>query len=166
MLQRVHAPGTVIIGLGNPLRGDDGVGVRVAQVLAMQALPGDVEVVDGGTQGLGIVNLMEGRQRVILVDAANVGRAPGEFVLFRLDEVGLLGDDHSISIHSAGLRDALLLAQALQILPDEVLIVGIQPAHLEWDGGLSPEVEAVIPQIAGTILREIGGNNAWRTRKS
>jgi len=165
-MQHVHAPGTVIIGLGNPLRGDDGVGVRVAQVLAGQVLPGDVEVVDGGTQGLGIVNLMEGRQRVIVVDAANVGRTPGEFVLFRLDEIGLLGDDHSISIHSAGLRDALLLARALQILPDEVLIVGVQPAHMEWDHSLSPEVEAAVPQIADTILREIGGNNAWRMRKS
>ena len=52
---------TLIIGLGNPLRGDDGVGVRVVQAFAEQALPAGVEVVDGGTQGLGIVNLMEGR---------------------------------------------------------------------------------------------------------
>jgi hydrogenase maturation protease len=50
-------PATVVIGLGNPLRGDDGVGVRVAQMLATQSLPDDVEVIDGGTQGLGIVTL-------------------------------------------------------------------------------------------------------------
>ena len=67
-------PSSLIIGLGNPLRGDDGVGVRVVQALAERALPAGVEVVDGGTQGLGLVSLLEGQKRVILVDAADVGK--------------------------------------------------------------------------------------------
>ncbi|NIV31968.1 MAG: hydrogenase maturation protease, partial [Anaerolineae bacterium] len=59
-----HAPSpeTLIIGLGNPLRGDDGIGVRVVQMLADEALPESVEVVEGGTLGLGLVSLMEGRR--------------------------------------------------------------------------------------------------------
>ena len=147
--------GTLVLGLGNPMRGDDGVGIRVIQSLAGQALPDGVEVVDGGTQGLGIVSLMEGRQRVIVVDAANVGKAPGEFVCFPPADAHLLGDDPHLSIHDAGLRDALLLAQVLQVLPDEVLIVGVQPAHLDWEDDLSPEVEAAVPQIVGYILDEL-----------
>jgi hydrogenase maturation protease len=150
---------TLVIGLGNPMRGDDGIGLRVIESLAGQALPDGVEVVDGGTQGLGIVNLMEGRQRVIMVDAANVGKAPGEFVCFTPAEARLLGDDQYLSVHSAGLRDALLLARVLQVLPDEVVIVGVQPAHLDWDDGLSPEVEAAIPQIVGRILDELGAGS-------
>jgi hydrogenase maturation protease len=150
---------TLVIGLGNPMRGDDGIGLRVIESLAGQALPDGVEVVDGGTQGLGIVNLMEGRQRVIMVDAANVGKAPGEFVCFTPAEARLLGDDQHLSVHSAGLRDALLLARVLQVLPDEVVIVGVQPAHLDWDDGLSPEVEAAIPQIVGRILDELGAGS-------
>ena len=164
---------TLIIGLGNPLRGDDGVGVRVAQILGNRTLPDDVEVLDGGTQGLGIVNLMEGRQRVILVDAAEMGRSPGEFVRFELSEVHLLGDgvetastprgvgtaltprDAHLSVHAAGLRDALALAQALQMLPPEIIIFGVQPLNLEWESALSPFVEAVLPDLVAAILAEV-----------
>ncbi len=150
------SPSTLIIGLGNPLRGDDGVGICVAQKLAEQVLPAGVEVVDGGTQGLGLVNLMEGQQRVILVDAADVGRSPGQFVRFTLAEVRLLGADRHLSVHAAGLREALLLAQALKMLPPEVIIFGVQPRHLEWDDAqglrLSPEVEATLPDLIAAIL--------------
>lgn len=154
---------TLVLGLGNPLRGDDGVGVRTAQLLAAQALPPGVEVVDGGTQGLGVVNLMEGRQRLIVVDAADVGRAPGQFVRFTLAETRLLGDpdqqdasdDRHLSVHAAGLRDALLLAGALKMLPDEVIIFGVQPATLEWDRTLSPEVEATLPGLIAAVLNEL-----------
>ena len=146
---------TLIVGLGNPLRGDDGVGVRIVQLLAAQELPDGVEVVNGGTQGLELVSLMEGWQQVILVDAANVGKTHGEFVRFRLDEARLLGSDEQVSVHAAGLRDALLLAQALQVLPEEVVIYGVQPANLDWDAELSPQVEAAIPEIAGCILDEL-----------
>jgi hydrogenase maturation protease len=148
-------PATLVIGLGNPLRGDDGVGVRVAQMLAEQALPPGVEVIDGGTQGLGIVNLMEGWQRVIVVDAADVGRSPGQFVRFTLDEARLLGDDQHLSIHVAGLRGALLLAQALKMLPDEVIIFGVQPANLEWESTLSPQIEATLPDLIEAVLVEL-----------
>lgn len=148
-------PATLVIGLGNPLRGDDGVGVRVAQILAEQTLPPGVEVVDGGTQGLGIVNLMEGWQRVILVDAAEVGKVPGQFVRFSLDEAQLLGDDQHVSVHTAGLRDALLLAQVLKMLPGEVIIFGVQPANLKWDSALSPQVEATLPDLIDAVLAEL-----------
>ncbi len=159
--ERHSLPATLVIGLGNSLRGDDGVGVRVAQILAAQALPDDVEVVDGGTQGLGIVNLMEGRQRVILVDAADVGIDSGEFVRFTLDEARLLGDDRHLSVHAAGLRDALLLAQALEVLPDEVVIFGVQPVNLEWDSTLSPQVEAALPSLVAAVLAEVAVSGQW-----
>jgi hydrogenase maturation protease len=149
------AQDTLIVGLGNPLRGDDGVGVRVAQLLAATELPVGVEVVDGGTQGLELANLMEGWQRVILVDAANLGQVQGQFLRFSLDETRLLDTHEPVSIHAAGLRDALLLAQALGVLPGEVIIYGVQPASLDWDTVLSPEVEAAVPEIAGCILDEL-----------
>jgi hydrogenase maturation protease len=151
-------PNTLIIGLGNPLRGDDGVGVRVAGALVGQVLPGGVEVVDGGTPGLELVNLMEGWPRVILVDAANVGREPGQFVRFSLDEARLLGDDERISIHAAGLRDALLLAEVLGTLPEEVVIFGVQPACLDWQEGLSLQVEAALPDLVQSILNKVGSS--------
>jgi hydrogenase maturation protease len=152
---------TAIIGLGNPLRGDDGVGVRVVEVLAAHPLPQHVEVIDGGTQGLGVVNLMEGRQRVVLVDAANLGETPGEFIRFTLDEVDLsggsgpLGGGQHLNIHYAGLREALLLARALRTLPPEVVIFGVQPASVDWESTLSSEVEAALPGLIDAILDEV-----------
>jgi hydrogenase maturation protease len=131
------------------------VGVRVAEALAVRQLPKDVEVVDGGTQGLGLVSLMEGRRRVIVVDAANVGRTPGQFVRFTLDEVLLTGPDRHLNVHYAGLRDALLLADALGMLPQEVVVFGVQPASIEWDSVLSPEVEAALPGLIDAVLTEI-----------
>ena len=133
------------------------MGVRVAQTLAERALPAGVEVVDGGTQGLGIVSLMEGHQRVIFVDAAEIGQAPGQFVRFTFEDVRsghvrLLGDDQSISVHAASLRDALLLAQALDCLPDEVIIFGVQPASIDWDEGLSPQVEDSLSRLVDEVL--------------
>jgi hydrogenase maturation protease len=147
---------TLVIGLGNPLRGDDGVGLRIADLLAGQGLPEGVEVVHGGTGGLDLVNWIEGWRRVIIIDAADVGRVPGGFVRFTLDEGHLLGDDQHLSIHAAGLRDALLLAEVLGILPNEVIVYGVQPAHLDWDDTLSPAVEAAIPQIFRSVLDELG----------
>lgn len=150
-----HGSATLIIGLGNPLRGDDGVGVCVVQKLMAHPLPPGVAVVDGGAQGLGLVNLMAGQQRVILVDAADVGRSPGQFVRFTLAEARLLGPDQHLSVHAAGLRDALLLAEALEMLPSEVIIFGVQPRHLDWDEALSPEVEAILPNLIAAILAEV-----------
>jgi hydrogenase maturation protease len=135
------------------------VGVRVVEVLAERTLPLGVEVVDGGAQGLGLVSLMEGRRRVIFVDAADLGQAPGQFVRFTFDDVRsgsvrLLGDEHSISVHAAGLRDALLLAQALGCLPEEVIIFGVQPGNLDWEEGLSPQVEGILPHLIENVVAE------------
>lgn len=156
----VPVPATLVVGLGNPLRGDDGLGVRVAQLLAAgpsaRDLPADIEVVDAGTPGLGLVPLLEGRRRAIVIDAADMGRAPGEFVRFALDEARLLGEDEGhFSVHAAGLREALLLAQALDILPDEMVFFGMQPARVEWEAGLSPQVEAALPELVEAVLREV-----------
>ena len=154
-------PVTAVIGLGNPLRGDDGVGVRVVELLAARQLPSAVKVIDGGTQGLGVVNLMEGHQRVILVDATNIGEAPGEFIRFTLDEVDLLagssplGGGQHLNVHYAGLRDALLLAQALGTLPQTVVVFGVQPANTDWESRLSPEVEAGLAGLIDAILDEV-----------
>lgn len=153
------------MGLGNPLRGDDGVGVRVVEMLAQGSLPDGVEVVDGGTLGLGLVPLLEGWQRVIFVDAADVGQAPGQFVRFLPEEARLLGDSQHIAIHEAGLRDALLLAQALDVLPKQVIVFGVQPAKLDWDSTLSPEVEAALPSLIAAIQTELSDRRLRNTEE-
>jgi hydrogenase maturation protease len=66
-----------------------------------------------------------------------------------------LGTDSHLSVHAAGLREALLLAQALDVLPDEVIIFGVQPANLEWSSALGAQVKAALPRLVEAVLAEI-----------
>ncbi|MCX7854479.1 MAG: hydrogenase maturation protease [Anaerolineae bacterium] len=144
---------TLILGLGNPLRGDDGIGPRVVAELLRRGLPDGVEAVDGGTSGLDLLHLLEGWERVIIVDAAELGREPGEFLRFTPEDARLVGSLVSLSSHTAGLADALALARALgQKLPD-IVIYGVQPERMDWEEGLSPAVEVALPDLIEEILR-------------
>ncbi|MGQ9466463.1 MAG: hydrogenase maturation protease [Anaerolineae bacterium] len=145
----------LILGLGNPLRGDDGVGPRVVAELLRRGLPDGVAAVDGGTGGLDLLHLLEGWERVVIVDAAILGRNPGEFLRFAPEEAHLVRSLASLSSHTVGLADALALARALgQKLPD-IVIYGVQPERMDWEEGLSPALEAALPQIVTAILEEI-----------
>ncbi len=122
----------LILALGNPLRGDDGVGQAVLEVLQQRALGPQVELVDSGTAGLESVLLLKGRLRVIIIDAADFGAKPG--TVRRLD---LTAKDlesrpvNSESLHAAGLLEALVLATALGVLPAQVTLFGVQPRILD-----------------------------------
>ncbi len=155
-LSLIPCPLTLVIGLGNPLLGDEGVGVRVVEELRGLQLPDGVEVLEGGTAGLGLLALMEGYQRVIVVDAADMGHSPGHVVRFTPSEVQFKKTDASLSLHQIGLGEVLALAEALEMAPDELIIIGVQPGRIEGVAGLRPEVEGVIPKIIEIILDELG----------
>ena len=145
----------LILGLGNPLLGDEGIGVRVAEELQGLELPDGVTVVEGGTAGLGLIGLMEGYQKVIIVDAADMGHPPGCVVRFTPLEAQLKTVEAPLSLHQIGLGEALTLAEALEVAPAERIIIGVQPSQVEMGAGLSPEVERAIPKIIRTILGEL-----------
>ena len=145
----------LILGLGNPLLGDEGIGVRVVEELKGLELPDGVTVVEGGTAGLGLIGLMEGYQRVIIVDAADMGHPPGRVVRFTPLEARFKTAEAPLSLHQIGLGEVLALAEALEVAPAELVIIGIQPSRIEGGVGLSPEVEGAIPQIIRIILDEL-----------
>jgi hydrogenase maturation protease len=142
----------LILGLGNPLQGDDGVGCRVAQELEQHTLPDDVEVMDGGTPGVGLVNLLEGRRRVIIVDAAEMGRAPGSVVRFRPEDVTLTGSAQRFSLHRSGVADALALARELNLALPEIVVFGVQPEQVGWSQSLSLQVQAAVTQVVRAVI--------------
>ena len=146
---------TLVLGLGNPLLGDEGIGVRVAEELKRLELPDGVSVVEGGTAGLRLIGLMEGYQRVIIVDAAEMGQPPGHVVRFTPSEVHFKTVETPLSLHQIGLVEALALAEALEVAPDELVIIGVQPGRIEEGVGLSSEVEGAIPQIVRMVLDEL-----------
>ena len=148
-------PSVLILGLGNPLRGDDGIGCRVVEELVRRGLPDGVEALDGGAAGLGLLNLGEGGERVVVVDAAEMGRGPGEIVRFTLADVRLASTPDRFSFHHAGLSEALALADALGRALPELVIFGVQPVRVGWGEGLSPAVEAALPALVAAVLAEI-----------
>lgn len=145
----------LILGLGNPLQADDGVGCRVIEALEGWELPPDVEALDGGTPGIGLLHLLEGCRRAIIVDAAEMGLPPGTIVRFRPDEVTLTGSAGRFSLHRTAVADALALAEALGEPLPEMVFYGVQPGRIGWGETLSPEVAAAVPQLVQAILREV-----------
>lgn len=154
-----HASGVVrpvlILGLGNPLQADDGVGCRAVEALERCPLPADVEVLDGGAPGVGLLHLLEGRRRAVIVDAAEMGRRPGEIVRFRPEEVTLTGSSARFSLHRTAVADALALARALNLPLPEITFYGVQPGRVGWSDGLSPEVAAAVPALIEALLAEV-----------
>lgn len=146
---------TLILGVGNTLYGDDGLGVRVAELLAQERLPAGVVVEEAGLNGVDLVIKMEGWQRVILIDAVQMGAKPGTWRRLKPEEVQLMAEEQGLSLHEGGIASALELAQALGKLPGEIVIYGVEPEVLEVREGLSSSVQAAIPELTQHILEEI-----------
>ena len=145
----------LVLGLGNPLLGDEGVGVRVIEELKGLDLPDGVALVDGGTTGLGLISVMEGYQRVIVVDAADMGQPPGRVVKFAPSEVQFRMANDPLSLHQVGFGEVLALAEALGVSPPHLTIIGVQPDRIGVGEEMSPEVEQAIPQCIGLVLGEL-----------
>ena len=159
---------TIVLALGNPLRGDDGIGIAVINALeADPRLPKAVDLIDGGTPGVDTSLLLQGYHRAIIVDAAEMGLPPGTWAQFVLNDNAILKPndmDQPISVHSAGLAEALELGYTLGILPDDITIYGIQPSTIGWSNGLSNPVQEAIPAVCSAILENLhraeGGNSS------
>ena len=147
---------TLVLSLGNPLRGDDGVGTAVLTLLAAYPIiPPGVVLLDGGTPGLETVLLLEGYQKVIIIDAADMGLTPGAWRRFSSAKLAPQEANLTGTLHQAGLAEALELAEALNMLPDEVIIFGVQPSEIGWEPGLSVGVETAVTEVCKAIVEEI-----------
>ncbi len=152
---------TLVIGLGNPILGDDGVGWRVVEEIARQtANKPEVEVDCVSLGGLSLMERLTGCERVILVDSIFTGEKPiGTVSQFALSDIPDLTAGHSASAHDTSLHNALNLGRGMDIpLPrdEDVLIVAIEAENVyDFSEILSPAVEAAVPQAVGAVLRLI-----------
>lgn len=146
---------TVILGLGNVLLADEGVGVHVAHLLRRGDLPADVEVVDGGTGGFELIAHVQGTSKVIIVDCFKVDAAPGSLVRLTLEDLSLERPS-PFSVHEGGVRDLLLHIRSLSPAP-EVAIIGVVPAVTDrLTMSLSAAVTSALPRIVSAVLDETG----------
>lgn len=147
----------LILGIGNTLLGDDGVGVRTVELLRERELPPSVELLEGGTRGLALVDELPGREQVVVIDALDAGREAG--AICRLDEKQL--ENHAgggLSLHDFGLLEALEMARLLGDAPREVILYGVQPKQIGLGLELSPEVSRALPELLELVLAEIKGS--------
>jgi len=145
----------VIIGVGNLLLKDEGVGVHVAQELQKKTWPLSVEVHDGGVAGIGLLDFFAGASKVLLIDAAEMNLEAGSVVRFTPEDVAGKAGGPRFSAHDIGLLEVLELSRALAQCPAEVVILGIQPKEISWGMELSPEVQASIPKAVEMVLGEV-----------
>jgi hydrogenase maturation protease len=144
----------LILGIGNILLRDEGVGVRVVEAMAKIKLPPQVEILDGGTGGADLVDVVANRDKVIVVDAMNADSPPG--TVYRMAPDDLLEErEASVSLHEIGLMETLHMARLLDCSPGEVVIFGVQPKEVRFDVSLTKEIEDVIPKVIRLILAEL-----------
>lgn len=147
---------TVVLGLGNPLMADEGIGVRlVVQLSRSVAEHPDVEFVDAGTGGLAVLHHIAGRRKAIFIDCAYMGEEPGTIRRFTPEEVCSTKVLAHQSLHEADLLRILELSQQLDEAPDEVVIFGIQPQRIEPALGLSSVLEGRIDEYLAMLLKEL-----------
>jgi len=148
----------LVLGLGNILLQDEGLGVRAAELLAARyRLPPDVQVMDGGVMGLDLLPHLEGVSHLLITDAVQTGWPPGSLV--RLEGEAIPAAlSLKMSMHQVGLQELLALAGFQGTLPEQVVLWGLEPASLEWGLELSPPVAA---QIDALVDAAVGELRAW-----
>ena len=144
----------LVLGIGNILLRDEGVGVRVIEAMQGMTLPENVELADGGTSGAGLIDAIADRPRLIVVDAIQAEAEPG--TVFRLSGEDLVPQDGAaISLHQLGLVDTLMMAKVLDCYPREVVVFGVQPGDVCPGLDLSAEVARAVPKVIEAIVSEL-----------
>ena len=145
----------LILGVGNLLMGDEGIGVHAVRELSKRALPSHVDVVDGGTAGLEILGLMEGYGRVVIIDAVDAGLEPGSVLRFGPQDVTPEDVDLPLSLHQQKVLRVLELADYLGRDLAPIVIYGMQPEAMGWSTELSPAVQARLDSLLDAIEKEL-----------
>ncbi|HOK65691.1 MAG TPA: HyaD/HybD family hydrogenase maturation endopeptidase [Anaerohalosphaeraceae bacterium] len=143
-------PRTLILGIGNILLGDEGIGVRVIEHLRNCPLPDSVDILDGGTAGADLLDTLCRYERVILIDAIDGNYPPGTIVQMTPDELQP-PNPSALSLHDLDLPQTLAMAKMLGQAPKEVIIIGIQPERIACTMELSPRLKRLLPDVAERV---------------
>lgn len=155
----------VVLGVGNVILADEGVGVRVVEALERDyTVPEGVTVIDAGTSGMEMLEDMSDLDFLLVVDAIAAGKAPGELVQLRGDEVPVFFR-RNLSPHGIGLSDVLAALEFLGAEPKETVILGVQPTSLDLSTELTPTIAARVPELVAQVVAELTRRGLAPTRK-
>jgi hydrogenase maturation protease len=146
-----------IIGLGNPLRRDDGIGLLLLQHLQAQKkkLPKNIEYIDGGTSGMNLLHLLAQFDAVMLIDAVDFKGKPGDVRVFSLEDIQSQKKPMILSTHDSDFLNILRLSQELKELPETLVIFGVQPRDVSHGIGLSKDIEIILDDLYLKVQKEI-----------
>ncbi|WP_085034834.1 HyaD/HybD family hydrogenase maturation endopeptidase [Ensifer aridi] len=149
------APRILVLGIGNILWADEGFGVRAVEAFhKAYEVPANVTILDGGTQGLYLVQFVNEHDRLIVFDAIDYGLVPGTMKVVEDDEVPSFNSAKKMSLHQTGFQEVLSAADLMGHYPERLILIGCQPLDLgNWGGPLTAPVKAVIPAAVDTAVR-------------
>ena len=152
---------TIVIGLGNPLMGDEGIGIVLIEKLTELAdqgkIPGaeNIQFHDGGVGGMNLLHTIAGRKKAILIDCARMGAEPGTIRRFTPDQVQTIKKLAHLSLHEVDILKVIELARQLNECPDQIVFFGIEPAEITQRMDLSEPLKAQIDHYMQAILEDI-----------
>jgi hydrogenase maturation protease len=155
-LEEISGMGKFVLGIGNILLRDEGIGCHVAH--ALEEIPlSDVKIIDGGTCP-DVLQFVEDTDKLVIVDAVEGGGTPGQIYRFQLEDI-TLEQKPFLSLHDVGSVDNLMLMHFWHDI-GEVVIIGVEPKEINWGLELSPELQEKMSQIIDTILSELNTSAA------
>ena len=146
-----------VVGTGNILMLDEGVGVHVVERLGREDMPPDVELFDAGVAIADVMDDLSQFDRVIIVDATRGGEEPGAIYKYRLEDLNMedFRNRHLASVHDITLVETLMLNKLTGNLPEDIVLIGVEPARMEAGIGLSEIVESKMDAIVEVLMGEI-----------
>jgi hydrogenase maturation protease len=148
----------LILGIGNILLKDEGVGVHTANKMMEMDLPPDVEVMDGGTMGLNLLFYIEGRRKVIVIDTVITGDPPG--TIYRFTDESLVDNKPMLrTAHGIDFSDVIKTSKMLGTKPEEIVFIGIEPESLDEGLELTPTIQKRVPVLIKMVMKELSLSN-------
>jgi hydrogenase maturation protease len=147
---------TLVLGLGNTLLGDEGIGVHVIENMQKECSDlDDVTFLDGGTLSFTLAGYIEEADNLIIIDAAQLNSSPGDILVYEGKEMDqFVSSNRNKSVHEVNINDILALAHLTDQLPERRALIGIQPQFIDWSDALSESVAGAIPNVC-KITREL-----------
>ena len=144
----------MVIGLGNPLMADDGAGLAALDRLRAFEFDPAIELVDGGTWGLSLLPVIEDAERLVLLDAINVGARPGTIVVLERSQIPRYLST-KVSPHQIALSEVLALAELRGRLPRHTVAIGVQPERVDLTAALSRAVERQLDRVVSAAVSRL-----------
>lgn len=146
---------TVVIGLGNPLLSDEGIGVHLLEQLKKRYEYDGIELHDLGTAGISVLHVIAHKRKAVIIDCAFMNEKPGAIKRFTKEQVRSLKLLHGLSLHEGDLLSTITLSESLGECPESLVLFGIEPASVAVGGALSEQLLGKVDEYLALIAREL-----------